>query len=79
MEVDNEVVIGDEEENVEADQNVPVWEELLQNEEDFQYDADIHSIHVEGCCQKQCSRAFSLDELLELNLDARNLDYMQEG
>lgn len=72
-------MIGDEEENVEADQNVPVWEELLQNEEDFQYDADIHSIHVEGCCQKQCSRAFSLDELLELNLDARNLDYMQEG
>lgn len=51
---------------------------MLQDEE-IEFDAEIRAVHVDACCQKECSKKFTLDELLSFNLDSKNMDFMQEG
>lgn len=41
--------------------------------------AAITACKVEGCCPKKCSDKFSLDELLQFNIQCRDLDYYNEG
>lgn len=34
---------------------------------------------IEGCCTKRCSGNFTLDEILQVHFDSRNLDYYNDG
>lgn len=54
-------------------------DDILLDEDASDFDVEIRSIHIEGCCQRACSRSFTLDELLGFNLEAQNLDYNQDG